>query len=272
LGLSITRQLVELMKGSIQVESLPGQGSIFRVAIPMELADRSEVLQQRGGDRRVRRIEPNQPEYRLLIVEDQKENQVILERILTGAGFKVDVAGDGVQGIEKYHSFRPHLIWMDLRMPEMDGLEAAQHIRASEGGNDVRIVAVTASAFESEREDILAHGMDDYIRKPYRPDEIYDCLARQLGVRFRGEAGQALQTDARGLKPEAVARLSAKVRSQLYNALVSLDAERIMAAIGVVEEEDHALAEVLREHAGAFGYTAIMNALELVGRAAKGSA
>jgi signal transduction histidine kinase/DNA-binding response OmpR family regulator len=262
LGLTITRQLVELMNGSIRVESAPGEGSLFRVAIPMRVTEPSEVLPPRAQENEVVQLESGETKYRVLVMEDQKANRLLLERLLLNAGFEVAVAVTGVEGVERFHTFRPHLVWMDLRMPEMDGMEATRRIRASEGGKDVKIIAVTASGFENERKEFLAQGIDDYILKPYRPAQIYDCLTRHLGVHFRS------QSTAGSLTPESVARLSSDARSHLYSALLSLDAQRISAAIGAIEKEDAALTAILREHAGKLDYTAILNALEKGARSA----
>ena len=86
----------------------------------------------------------------------------------------VRVAEDGAQGVEMFRIWQPHLIWMDLRLPLMSGLEAAREIRALDGGRQVRIVALTASAFAQQREEVLAAGLDDFLRKPYRREEIFD--------------------------------------------------------------------------------------------------
>jgi CheY-like chemotaxis protein len=127
---------------------------------------------------------PNQPVFRILIVEDQLENQLLLTQLMERIGFQVKSAENGEQGVKLFQSWKPHLIWMDRRMPVMDGVEATQIIRQLPGGKDVKIVAVTASALSEERDEMLQAGMDDFVRKPYRFNEIYDSLTRQLGVQF----------------------------------------------------------------------------------------
>jgi len=106
-----------------------------------------------------------------------------MERLMQRAGFEVRIAEDGARGVELFRSWRPHFIWMDLQVPVMDGREATRHIRASEDAKDVKIVAVTASIFISEREEVLAAGVDDFVRKPFAASEVYDCMARHLGLR-----------------------------------------------------------------------------------------
>ena len=110
---------------------------------------------------------------------------MVLQRLLENAGFQVRVAENGETGVEELRKWHPQFIWMDLRMPIMDGIETTKRIRVLDGGKDVRIVAVTASGHESHRSEVLAAGVDDYVRKPYRPEMIFDCMRRHLGVRYR---------------------------------------------------------------------------------------
>ena len=126
-----------------------------------------------------------EPAYRILVIDDERHNRALLERLLQNAGFHVRVAGDGEQGVQVFRLWRPHFIWMDLRMPVLDGVQATRHIRALAGGQDVKIAAVTASVFAGQRSEILAAGLDDLVCKPYRPADVFDCMARHLGVRYR---------------------------------------------------------------------------------------
>ena len=123
LGLSITQQFVQLMGGTISVQSTPGKGSLFSVELPVEQVEESDVASN-YGDRQVVGLAPGQPDYRILIVEDKKENWLLLQRLLLDSGFQVQVAEDGVQGVEMFRTWQPHLIWMDVRLPVMGGVEA----------------------------------------------------------------------------------------------------------------------------------------------------
>ena len=120
LGLAITRTFIELMGGNIAVESTPGRGSCFRVEIPVERTEEFEAKPAAARER-ILGLEAGQPEYRILVVEDEPENWMVLERLLRDAGFQVRVAENGEQGVESFREWRPHFIWMDLRMPVMDG-------------------------------------------------------------------------------------------------------------------------------------------------------
>ena len=184
LGLAITRQFVELMGGTVTVSSAPGRGSLFRVEVPAEAA-RSEEVANVGSFRDAwLTLAPNQPPYRVLVVEDDPANALVMKQMLSRAGFQVRLVQRAAEGIEVFQQWRPHFIWMDLQLPEMSGTEAARRIRELEHGGTVKIAAMTASAFESDREHVLAAGMDDFVCKPYRPAEVFDCLARHLPVRF----------------------------------------------------------------------------------------
>jgi CheY-like chemotaxis protein/nitrogen-specific signal transduction histidine kinase len=264
LGLSISRRFVQLLSGSIQVESTPGRGSRFHVEVPVEMAEASEVMAGTGAVKQVTGLEPGQREYRILIVEDQQENWLLLQRLLQTTGFAVKVAGDGAQAIEVFRTWRPDFIWMDLRLPVVGGLEASRRIRQLEGGREVKIVAVTASAFASQREEVLAAGLDDFLRKPYRPREVFDCMARHLGVRYVYEATpqSAAGDPAVPLHPEDLAALPAALRDELENAITSLDPERIALLLRQVSEQNASLGHALLRLADKFSYTAIFRALE----------
>jgi signal transduction histidine kinase/CheY-like chemotaxis protein len=265
LGLAITRQCIELMSGTIQVESAPGLGSRFRVEVPVECAQESEIIGPAAELEHVVGLEPGQPEYRVLIVEDERENWMVLERLLRNIGFQVRVAEDGAQGVERFREWRPQFIWMDLQMPVMDGFEATRHIRALEGGREAKIAAVTASVFASQRSEVLAAGLDDYVHKPYRPNEIFDCMARHLGVRYRrtNTAPPSFGEPTTELRPEGLAALPEELRAGLREALLALDVPRIAAIIESVAERDAELGAVLAHRAGRYAYTGIFNAIDL---------
>ena len=263
LGLSIVREYVELMGGSIEVESEPGKGSLFRVKVPVQAASEAEVMPAETMQGRVTGLAPGQPEYRILIVEDQEENWLLLQHMLEAAGFTVRIAKNGVEGVAMFQSFRPHFIWMDRRMPVMDGLEAARRIRALEGGSEVKIAAVTASAFADQRDEMLAAGMNDFVRKPYRPAEIFDCMKRQLGVRFVHEAAEQAESDP-ALSAVALAKLPEALRRELAEGLILGNSGQLAGLLLRIEQQDAALASVLERHVAAFNYQPILDALETI--------
>jgi signal transduction histidine kinase/ligand-binding sensor domain-containing protein/CheY-like chemotaxis protein len=254
LGLTISRQFVELMGGTIQVESTPGKGSLFRVVLPATTVPESAVNAGISDAARVIGLEPGQPECRVLIADDEVENCVMLERLLREAGFVVRIASNGEQAVRSFRSWRPDFIWMDIRMPVMDGIEAMQKIRGLEGGGGVKIAAITASAYASEREAVMAAGMDDFLLKPCRRAEIYECLARHLGVRYmlRDESAEAEEAKSLAALPE-------DIRAEFAERLISLDNERIGEMIERIAQRDAALGEALARRAARLSYTSILN-------------
>ncbi len=263
LGLSITQQFVQMMGGAIRVESSIGKGSLFTVELPVQKAEEATAVAASVVRGQVACLAPGQRGYRILIVEDKKENWLLLRRLLEDAGFQVQIAENGAEGIEQFLAFQPDLIWMDVRLPVMGGLEAAGRIRALEGGRLVKIVALTASAFAQQREEVLAAGLDDFLRKPYRRDEIFDCMSRHLGLQYvYRESPRARPAEPTAtLRPETISRLPESLRKELADALVRLDAGPIREVIGRVSQQDTELGEVLSRLARRFAYTEILNAL-----------
>jgi signal transduction histidine kinase/ligand-binding sensor domain-containing protein/CheY-like chemotaxis protein len=214
LGLAITKKYVELMGGTIQVQSELGKGSLFRLEVPMQKVDESSMPAFAVDGGRVIGLEAGQPEYRVLIVEDQVENWLLLQRVLENAGFQTQVAEDGATGIEKFLNWRPHFIWMDWRLAGMNGLETARRIRELEGGPEVKIAILSAFAFTEYRDEALAAGVDDFVSKPFQAQEIFDCLARHLGVRYTYETGATEETTGL-IEHNDLARLPADLQRNL---------------------------------------------------------
>lgn len=198
LGLAICQAYVKTLGGEITARSQKGEGSTFQFSIPLQRANplnqngADEQHHQRASGLRAGTQAPDGGKYRLLVVEDAPANCQLLVNMLldlgalpeAGCGFEVREAYDGQQAVEVWNAWKPHLIWMDLRMPVMGGLEALQKIRASEQDQRATIIALTASAFADDRQQAIAHGFDGYVRKPFRGYEIAEALVSHLGVNF----------------------------------------------------------------------------------------
>jgi signal transduction histidine kinase/CheY-like chemotaxis protein len=189
LGLTITRRFVELMGGTLHVESKVGRGSRFVVELTLELARESETYGVEMASGHLFILEPGQPEWRVLIIEDDSESATVLRKMLARAGFKVRVAENGALGIEAFQQWRPHFIWMDLGLPQLRGMEATRRIRQLDGGAKVKIAAITAYAYASGCDGVIEAGFDDLTFKPFRQKNIFLCLARHLGVRYSSSDG-----------------------------------------------------------------------------------
>ncbi|OLP18198.1 hypothetical protein BST81_13445 [Leptolyngbya sp. 'hensonii'] len=184
LGLAISRRFVQLMGGEIAVTSTPNQGATFRFYVQgYQVA--TEHSRKEGSSRQVIGLAPNQPNYRILIVEDNFDSRLLISRLLSRVGFQIKEAGNGQEALDLWEQWSPHLILMDMQMPVMNGYEATRQIRTREQEiHNTKIIALTASAFDEQRSHILSVGCDDCIYKPFKFDELFAGITRHLQVQY----------------------------------------------------------------------------------------
>jgi CheY-like chemotaxis protein len=277
LGLAITREYVRIMGGDIRVSSTPGTGSLFQFEIQVRAVGAAEVRPV-SPVRRVVGIEQGQVArhggpYRLLIAEDDEPSRRLLVRYFEPLGVDIKEAKDGRETIEIWQNWRPDLIWMDMHMPGIDGHEATRQIRAA-GDSGTIIVALSASAFEEDRERALGDGCDDFVRKPFRAEDLFAMLAKHLGMRFiyDEEASNATEPGSHGGEqigqPPALPDLSGLSRvwvAELRKATILADTRRLLSAIDKIGEFDPALADELRGRARRFDYRSILSLIDGAG-------
>jgi signal transduction histidine kinase/FixJ family two-component response regulator len=220
LGLAIARQFAELMGGSLTAQSRVGAGSTFRLELPVDIVAADDLPSPAHETRSVLGLAPGQPRYRILVAEDNPESRMLLVRELTSLGLDVREAVNGAEAVTVFEEWHPHLIWMDWRMPIMNGLDATRSIRALPGGGETRILGLTASAFEERGEEFRQAGCDDYLRKPYRIGEVLDAMARALGLSYR-YADHDSGADRHDCDDEAVVDLLREVDPLLLTRLRS---------------------------------------------------
>ena len=186
LGLSLSKELVHLMGGELSLESQVGKGSSFFFTVELPPAKAPVPKRsQREGQGKFRQLEMGS--VKALVVDDTEVNRRLLSHILQRAGIEIDEAENGKEAIEQAEKFKPDIIFMDLRMPVMDGEEATLEIKKRYGSDRFKIVAITATVFDHERKDNFEEIFDDYIIKPFRISRIYDCMQTLLGVEFKRE-------------------------------------------------------------------------------------
>src|SRR6186713_2679405 len=154
LGLAISQEFVRLMGGAITVNSHVGKGSVFVIQLPLKEGD-AQAVQATDKPRHVLSLQPGQAACRVLIADDIEDNRQLLAQLLAPVGFEIRLATNGAEAVREFEEWRPSLILMDFRMPVMDGHEAIRRIRSMAGGGDARIIAVTASAMDDNRQELM---------------------------------------------------------------------------------------------------------------------
>jgi CheY-like chemotaxis protein len=216
--------------------------------------------------RQVVGLAPNQLPYRILVVEDRPENRSLLVRLLRAVGFDVREAEHGREAIQIWESWHPHLIWMDMRMPVMDGFEATRYIKSTPQGQQTIIISLTASVFDFEQELIYQAGCDDYVAKPFKEHEIFEKMRIYLGVRYIYDDGDKrsphqLEQTAE-VSPQALQNLPASLLGQLRQAAVRIDVKGIQALIEIVKEHHPDVAEALNTLVRAYRFDKILDVID----------
>lgn len=273
LGLSITNNFVQLLGGQIIVDSIFGEGTSFKFNIKFKAAETLETTTK--PQQQVVALEPEQPVYRILVVDDLKENRILLVKLLETIGFDVRQATNGKEAVALC-DWQPHLIWMNTRMPIMDGLEAAREIRAKEKEKlqylpeplfRSVIISLSANTLEDRRSEILAAGCDDLVIKPFTDQVIFQKMADYLGVRYIYKDIAEIPTSSRlldtidklpnDLFKQELATMPISWLTELHQAALVLDEELVIKLIEQIPDQN-SLAEILKELLNNFRFDLIL--------------
>jgi signal transduction histidine kinase/DNA-binding response OmpR family regulator len=266
LGLVISRQFVQLMGGDITVESELGKGTIFEFSIQAKLG--KETQEDNTSRRRVLGLAPDQPVYKILTVDDKPINRQLLVKLLAPLGFEVKEASDGREAITIWNEWEPHLIFMDMRMPIMDGYDATKYIKSTTKGNATAVIALTASVLEEEKAIVLSAGCDDFLRKPFKEQVIFDTLTKHLGVQYIYEKladDNLVSDDSPAMVSSAdllsLTAMSDEWRSQLSEAAIEGDSNRVMGLIQEIPDKESVTRKMLEKLARQFEFDEIVELL-----------
>ncbi|MGB3294743.1 MAG: PAS domain S-box protein [Phormidesmis sp.] len=264
LGLAISREYVHLLGGELAVTSALGKGSTFAFDISVTLVETAATINasyQSPAVGRVIGLALNQPTYRILVVDDVDLNRKLLTYLLSNAGFEVREVINGKEAIAQWKAWRPHLIWMDLRMSAMSGEEATQAIKALDVEGHTRIIALTASVFDDNRAAALASGCDDFVSKPVRATEIFEKIEQHLNVRYQ-YAEAIPKTPDEPITPALLAQVSGEWKHALTQATLDLDDEAILALVEQLPPAQQALARTIEAHVKNLAYQNLLNFLQ----------
>ncbi len=262
LGMPISRQIARMLGGDVTVTSALGQGSRFRFEF---VADEVSGPAGQSGPaaplRRCLRLVRGTPVPLILIVDDIASNRDLLRAVLEEAGFQVGEAGSGAEAISRCLEECPALILMDRRMPGMDGLEATRAIRGSAVGASTPVVILSAGVLEAREDEWRAAGADAFLGKPFRDDELLECIARLLGLGLE-ESPDARPAVRKVALPTAREALPDELRAEMLEATETGDIERLRELIlGQVMVGKPELGEALLELAQRFDYASLRRAL-----------
>jgi PAS domain S-box-containing protein len=260
LGLAISREFVRLMGGDITVSSQVGKGSVFVIHVPLKEGE-AQAVQAKDNPRHVLSLQPGRAACRVLIADDIEDNRQLLAQLLGPVGFEVRLAVNGAEAVREFEQWRPDLVLMDFRMPVMDGHEAIRQIRALPGGREVKIIAVTASAMDDNRQELMEVGADDFIGKPFRETELFQKIHAHVGVEYvyAETLTAADPEDAAELAPGCLAGWPPDVIHPMRDAVVTADLDLLLAKIRDVETRDPRTARGLRRLAEGFQYQKLLD-------------
>lgn len=274
LGLPISYKFVQLMGGDIKVKSKLGEGSKFTFSIQAHWADQLLLNPTKLIAKKIIGLAPNQPNYRILIAEDNLNNRVLLTKLLTSLGFVIKEAKNGQEAVSLWSSWQPDFIWMDIRMPIMDGYEATQQIRLQEEELNTTnstskprtiIIALTASVFEEQRKAVLDAGCDDLLRKPFREDKLLNKISEYLGVKYIYQQEESIDSQEQvssnsklNLDSQSLQIMPPDWIANLHHAAAQGNDNLLIELISKIPSENHYMIQALQVLVNDFEFEKIM--------------
>lgn len=271
LGLTISREYVRLLGGQLRLQSQPGVGSRFW--FELTAASMTEEAPGSTAPRQSLRLTQTKPSYRILVVDNDAVNRRLLRQTLGGIRADIQEAADGEQAIAQWQSWRPHLILLDLRMPKLDGYEAARQIRQREADSPksedaaappTLIIAISATGLQDQEQAAIAAGCNYFLRKPFQETELFDSL-KVLGIDYAYDPPEAqVPPSSQQELLEAVRQLPSSLVQPLKQSLIMGDSILIQVAIRNIWPINQELAANLQHLEAELKYAEILKYLRQV--------
>ena len=265
LGLALSRGFIQIMGGSISVASMIGKGTRLRFEIPVR-EGKEEQAPPKEVKRRVLRLRTGQSEIRVLVADDRETNRRLLSQLLEAVGFPTREVVNGEEAVRMVHEWKPQVVLMDMTMPVMDGYEATRKIKASPNIKNTVIIAVTASAFEDDKQRVYAAGADGYLAKPFKDADLLESIGRLTGAEYLYEEADGSEkasetADDETLIRKSVAALPTDLVGQLIHSVERADLDQLNDLVGTLLTDHPTLAKRMREMATRYEYEALIELL-----------
>ncbi|TVQ21845.1 MAG: PAS domain S-box protein [Leptolyngbya sp. DLM2.Bin15] len=269
LGLTISHEFVRLMGGSLTLESEVGRGSCFCLTIPVQSASPAPEPEAIAS-RTIIGLEPGQPRYRILVVDDNPINRILLLQYLSVLDLEMQEASHGEEAVQIWQAWQPHAIFMDVRMPVLDGYGATRRIRALEQEQAISdrtiIIGISATGIDDHQHLTQASGCNAFLPKPFTEASLFGLLQQHLSLRYRYSEEQPSLDDHHPWMPDhliaSLCRLDPAILLDLDYALMLGDVVSIRQVVDAIKPDHADLAQALGRMVEQFEYEMLLNCVQ----------